>query len=301
VNEHKRFDVEAHIHSFSELLRQAVNIQETRRLFESYPIDPTPLGGTIGYEIADPPGMWIGISHPNVRHRGIYLHGGGYVAGSVKMYAGLVSRLAAATRSWIFVPDLPLAPERTFPAVHDAAVAAFDYVQDHGPLSLEKPTSIFLAGDSCGAALAFATAMRLRDEHRSNKLSAIVGLSPILDMTAASESYIGCAATDKVVSRELTRYCAATYAPTTDPRDPRLSPLYGSLVGLPPVLLQVSEDEVVVADSTRAGNLAGQQGCHLEVQKWRGLPHVWHLLAPHLPDSLVAIECVGEFMARVNP
>ena len=297
--ENKPFDVNARIRSFSESLGAAVTIQETRSLYEGYPVDSTPLSGTTSYTISEPPGMWIGISESHPARRGVYFHGGGYLAGSVKMYVGLVSRLAVATRSWIFVPDYPLAPERRFPAAHDAAVAACFYVQDNGPLTAEKATSILLTGDSCGAALAIATAMSMRDEHSSNKISAIIGLSPTLDMTATSESYLRCAASDKVVSRELTRQCAATYAPHIDPANPRLSPLYGSFRGLPPVLLQVSRDEAVADDAARAARLAQQQGCHLEVQKWRALPHVWHLLAPQLPDALNAIDRVGQFTSRV--
>jgi epsilon-lactone hydrolase len=224
----------------------------------------------------------------------VYLHGGGYVAGSIKMYAGLVSRLADATRSWIFMPNIPLAPEQQFPATHDAAIAAFRYAGSNTPSIPEKAASLFLAGDSCGAALALATGMRLRDEPESNPLSAIVGLSPTLDMTAAGDSYVRCQQTDLVVSREVTQQCIATYAPNPDPRNPMLSPIYGQFSGLPPVLLQVSDAEAVFDDSI-AASLARQQGGHVEVQTWQGLPHVWHLLAP---EATFAIQSVGEFIAR---
>jgi epsilon-lactone hydrolase len=216
------------------------------------------------------------------------------------MYAGLVPRLAAVTRLWIFVPDIPLAPERRFPAAHDSAIAACYYVLGNGPLTLEKSKSVFLADDSCGAALALVTGMRLRDELGSNCLSAIVGLSSTLDMTATGESYSRCRQTDKVITRELTKQCIAMYAPDKDPSDPMLSPIYGRFGGLPPVLLQVSEDEAVFDDSTRTALLAQQQGCQLDLETWRGLPHVWHLLAPHLAEARIAIDGVGRFIRKVN-
>jgi monoterpene epsilon-lactone hydrolase len=292
------FDVAAHLLAFNESLGRATTIEDTRRVFETYPIDPSPVVGTIVHEIAEPAGSWFGRPNDNPARRGLYLHGGGYVAGSITTYTGVVSRLAVATRSWIFIPNVPLAPESRFPAAHEVAIQAARHVLRNGPFAPGDSTSLYFAGDSCGASLALATATRFRDEVESNMLTAIVGLSPILDMTASGESYSRCARSDTVVSRELTRHCVATYAPETDPCDPRLSPLFGTFSRLPPVLLQVSEDEAVFDDSTRAALLARQQGCQLEVQTWRGLPHVWHLLAPRLPEAEIAIGRVGRFIER---
>lgn len=192
-----------------------------------------------------------------------------------------------------------LAPERQFPAAHDAAIAACRYTASNAPSTGEKAVSLFLAGDSFGAALALATGMRLRDGQESHLLSCIVGLSPTLDMTAAGESYIRCAQTDALISRELTQQCMATYAPNIDHSHPILSPTYGRFAGLPPLLFQVSEDEAVFDDSILAASLARQQGVHVEVQTWRGLPHVWHLLAPQVPQATLAIHSVGEFIREI--
>jgi acetyl esterase/lipase len=293
------FDTKVHVLAFSELLGRATTLQDTRRAFETYPMASAPIAGSVIHEIRNPPGTWFGNARSVAGRRGVYLHGGGYVAGSTKMYTGLASRLAAATRSWIFVPDLPLAPERQFPAAHEAAIVATRYVIGNSPFTAESSTRVFLAGDSCGSALALATAMKLRDEQEFRSLSAIVGLSPILDMTASAESYIRCAALDKIVSRDSTRQCVSMYAPAEDPSGPALSPLRGCFTGLPPVLLQVSEDEAAFDDSNEAAFLATQQGCQLEVQNWQGLPHVWHLLAPYLPEADIAIERVGQFVGRV--
>jgi epsilon-lactone hydrolase len=293
------YDVAAHVSAFSKVLGQATTLEDTRRVFETYPIETRPIANTVILGTSDPPGTWIGNPAHATRRRGVYVHGGGYVAGSVKMYAGLVSRLADATRSWIFVPDIPLAPEQVFPAAHDAAIAACRYTAGNAPSTAEKAQSLFLAGDSCGAALAFATGMRLRDEQESHLLSGIVGLSPTLDMTAAGDSYIRCGRTDTLISRELTQQCIATYAPNTDHSHPRLSPIYGRFAGLPPILVQVSEDEAVFDDSILAASLARQQGVHVEVQTWRGLPHVWHLLAPQLAEATLAIHSIGSFIRKI--
>jgi epsilon-lactone hydrolase len=280
------FDAEAHVTAFSKLLGQATTVADMRRAFETYPIESSPVANTVMVNIGDPPGTWIGDPTHVMGRRGVYLHGGGYIAGSIQMYAGLVSRLAVSTRSWIFVPDIPSAPERQYPAAHDAAIGACRHAFCNGPYSREDAISLFLVGDSCGAALALATGMRLRDKGEVNALSAIVGLSPTLDMRAAGESYIRWGSTDKVISREMTRQCIAMYAPGIDPSDPMLSPIH-------------SEDEAVFDDSTLAASLARQQGCPIEVQTWPGLPHVWHLLAPQLPEATFAIQCAGQFIRKV--
>ena len=294
------FDTAAHIASFISLLKQATSLRETRCAFETYPLEFSLAAGITMSDNDAPPGVWIGNPAHATRYRGVYFHGGGYVAGSIRMYAGLVSRLAEATRSWIFLPDTPLAPEQQFPAAHDSAIAACRYAGSEALKAAGPAATLFLAGDSCGAALAIATAMRLRDEPKAIPLSAIVGLSPTLDMSATADSYDRCRQTDKIVSQELTKQCIAMYAPNADPRDPMLSPVYGRLSGLPPMLLQASEDEAVFDDSTQAASRARQEGAHIEVQTWPGLPHVWHLLAPLLPEATFAIQRIGEFVRRAN-
>lgn len=294
------FDTAAHVLAFKALVAQSSSLQDMRRAFETYALGSPLLSGTTITAIEAPSGVWIGNPAHATKNRGVYLHGGGYVAGSVRMYAGLVSRLAEATQSWIFMPDIPLAPERQFPAAHESAIAACRYAGNNAPTMTEKAATLFVAGDSCGAAVAMAIGMRLRDAPEANPLTAIVGLSPTLDMTAGGDSYNRFAQTDLVISREITQHCIATYAPHEDPSNPLLSPVFGRFAGLPPVLLQVSDDEAVFDDSMLAASRARQQGAPIEVQVWRKLPHVWHLLGPQLREATSAIQCVGEFIRRTH-
>jgi epsilon-lactone hydrolase len=293
------FNIEAHVLAFSKRLAEATALADARRAFETYPIESLPVADTVTVINEDPSCMWIGDPRHGTWRRGVYLHGGGYVAGNVRMYADLVSRLAVETGSWIFVPDIPLAPERQFPAAHDAAIAACRYSASNTPSAREAATSVFLAGDSFGAALALATGMRLRDEGESELLTAILGFSPTLDMTAAGEWYIRCEPTDRIVSKELTKQCIAMYAPDANPNHPTLSPIHGRCWGLPSVLLQGSEDAATCESSLLAASLARKQGHLLEVRTWKGLPHVWRLLAPQLLEATIAIQCAGEFISKV--
>lgn len=292
--------VSAHVAAVSQSLRACGTIDEMRRVYETYPLDPSPSSGTLQRDVKDPQGCWIGRSEFDPHRRGVYLHGGGFLAGSITMYIGLVSRLADATRSWIFFCDYPRAPEELFPAAHIAALETCTYVKHQGPFTSGAATQLFVVGDSFGAGLALATAMALRDQGYGRLLDSVVGLSASFDVTASGDSYIRWAATDVVISAEVTRQCAEAYAPGIDPEDPRLSPLFGTFQGLPPLLLQFSESEAVADDSTRAALAVEQCGGEVEVQRWPGMPHVWHLFAGNLREADDAIAKAAVFVDRAG-
>lgn len=288
--------ISAHVEAFSQRLRACSTIDDMRRVYETYPLNPSPLSGTLRRDVEDPRGCWVGRSEFDPQRRGVYLHGGGFLAGSIGMYMGLVSRLADATRSWFFFCDYPRAPEQLFPAAHVAAVKACTFAKHQGPFTSGTATQLFVAGDSFGAGLTLTTAMALRDQGLGQLLDLVVGLSSSFDVTASSDSYIRCAGTDVVISAEATRQCAEAYAAGIDPQDPRLSPLFGTFQDLPPLLLQISESEAVADDSTRAASAVKQCGGQVEVQRWAGMPHVWHLFAGTLREADDAIAKVGIFV-----
>jgi acetyl esterase/lipase len=272
-----------------------------RRVYETYPLNASPSPGTLRRDVEVPRGCWIGRAEFDPHRRGVYIHGGGFLAGSIGMYMGLVSRVADATRSWLFFCDYPRAPEQLFPAAHIAALEACTYAKHHGPFTSSTATQLFVAGDSFGAGLALATAMALRDQGLGQLLDSVVGLSSSLDVTASGDSYIRCAATDVVISAEVTRQCVEAYAPGINPKDPRLSPLFGTFQNLPPLLLQISESEAVADDSTRAALAVRQCGGQVEVQRWPGMPHVWHLFAGNLREADDAIAKAAAFIDRAGP
>ncbi len=288
----------AHVRTVSQRLGACVAIDDLRQAYETYPLDSTPSPHTSIREVDVPAGHWIGRPEFRTVRRGVYLHGGGFLAGGIRVYAGLVSRIADATHSWIFLSNYPLAPEQVYPAAHLAAVDACLYAKRHGPFETANCEHLFVAGDSCGAGLAMATAMHLRDNESSRVLNAVIGLSATLDLTASSEAYARCATSDFFVSATLTRQCAEGYAPGINPKEPRLSPLFGSFARLPPVLLQVSEHEAVCDDSARAAHEIRKSGGKVELQQWPNMPHVWHLFAGSLPEADDAVAKMATFVER---
>jgi len=221
----------------------------------------------------------------------LYLHGGGFVTGSSSLYRHLTWRLAAAGRARLLSVDYRLAPEHPFPAALEDAVAAYRWLLADGADSRR----IAVMGDSAGGNLAFAMLPKARDEGLPLPAAA-VGLSPWLDLALTSPSLQLNAEADPMLNADEAPKFVEYYLAGADPRMPYASPLYGDPAGLPPTLLQVGSDEILRDDSVRMAEKLRAAGCHVELEIWPRMPHVWHLFAPVMPEARQAIERIGTFL-----
>jgi monoterpene epsilon-lactone hydrolase len=220
----------------------------------------------------------------------LYLHGGGYVTGSPSHYRHFTWRIAAATRATVLAIDYRLAPERPFPAALDDAVAAYRWLLDNGA----NPRRTMFIGDSAGGGLALAALLKVRDDDMPLP-AAVVALSPWTDLALTRASLSLNARADPMLNVEDTRLFAACYLAGADPRSPHASPLYGDPAGLPPTLIHVGSDEILLDDSVRMADRLRAGGRHVEFEIWPRMPHVWHLFAPVLPEARQAIARIGAF------
>jgi epsilon-lactone hydrolase len=223
----------------------------------------------------------------------LYLHGGGYITGSPSLYRHFTWRIAAVTRARVLAIDYRLAPEHPAPAALDDAVAAYGWLLARGA----DPARTIIIGDSAGGGLTFATVLKLRDENISLP-AAVVALSPWTDLALTGPSLSLNARTDPMVNVEDARLFATSYLAGTDPRNPYASPLYGDLTGLPPALIHVGSDEILLDDAVRLADRLRAAGSHVELEIWPRMPHVWHLFAPILPEARQAIARIGAFAQR---
>jgi epsilon-lactone hydrolase len=221
----------------------------------------------------------------------LYLHGGGFVTGSSSLYRHLTWRLATAGRARLLSVDYRLAPEHPFPAALEDAVAAYRWLLADGADSRR----IAVMGDSAGGNLAFALLLKARDEGLPLPAAA-VGLSPWLDLALESPSFRLNAEADPMLNADEAQSLVEYYLAGADPRMPYASPVYGDPAGLPASLLQVGSDEIVRDDSVRMAEKLRAAGCHVELEVWPRMPHVWHLFAPVLPEARQAIEHIGTFL-----
>jgi epsilon-lactone hydrolase len=220
----------------------------------------------------------------------LYLHGGGYVVGSPLLFRDLTWRLAKAARARVLCIDYRLAPEHPYPAALQDAVAGYRLLLSCGV----RASRIVVMGDSAGGGLALATLLKLRDEGAALP-GAAVALSPWTDLALTGAS---CARNLKydVFKLEELRMLAAAYLAGADPRSPYASPLFGNLAGLPPVLIQVGSDEMLLDDSVRLTEALRSAGGEAELEIWPRMPHGWHLYARILPEGQRAITRIGDFV-----
>ncbi len=221
----------------------------------------------------------------------LYLHGGGYFFGSPQTHRQLTCAIAKQTRAQVWALDYRLAPENSYPAALEDAVAAYRFLATTFPNK-----RIVLAGDSAGGGLALATAVAVRDLGRT---AALFLFSPWTDLANTGASVTGNAKSCAMFTPRVMHDAAALYYGARDPKDPGISPLYADLHGLPPMQIFASADEILLDDSRRLAAKAREQGCSVELHIVPGVPHVWPLFARLLPEGRVSLAQVGEFVDRV--
>ncbi len=176
----------------------------------------------------------------------LYLHGGGYVSGTIAMYRDLARRLSQASRARVLLVDYRLAPEHPFPAAIEDAVAAYRFLLERG----HAPSSLAIAGDSAGGGLTLATMLSLRDAGDPLPAAAFV-MSPWTDLAYTGESHRTNREADPFIRADLIRPTVDRYLRDVHPRTPLASPLFAELHGLPPTLVHVGSTEVLLDDSRR--------------------------------------------------
>ena len=235
---------------------------------------------------------WITSTATSPAHVILYLHGGGYVVGSLNTHRDLAARLGRAAGTRVLLIDYRLAPEHPHPAAVDDAVAAYRWLLAQG-LAADH---LAVAGDSAGGGLTIATLIALRDLGVPLPAGGVC-FSPWVDMEATGESMrteVG----DPMLNRALLLHFARFYLGTTDPRTPLASPLHAELRGLPPLLIQASRDEVLLDDATRITEKARRAGIDCELDLTDEVPHVWQIFAGILPEGQQALDRAGAFLRR---
>jgi acetyl esterase/lipase len=221
----------------------------------------------------------------------LYLHGGGYVVGSPTSHRHLVAALSRASLSSALSIDYRLAPEHPFPAAVEDAVSAYGWLIKEGV----APERIAIAGDSAGGGLTVATMISLRDQEVALPAGGVC-ISPWTDLTITAESYKTKASVDPMINRDQLSMMAAAYLGGADARTPLASPLFADLTGLPPLLVHVGSDEVLLDDSLLLAERASAAGVDTTLEIWDDMIHVWHFFHPMLEEARDAITSAAQFI-----
>jgi monoterpene epsilon-lactone hydrolase len=267
--------------------------QEMRANFEELGKN-TPIPADIKQEKVNAGGVsaeWISAPNASADRAVLYLHGGGYVIGSINTHRDLMARISRASGFRVLGIDYRLAPEHPFPAAVEDAVAAYRWLLAQGLQSAR----IAVAGDSAGGGLAVATLVAIRDAKLALP-GAGVCLSPWIDLEGIGESMTSKASVDPVVQKDGLVGMAKAYLAGKDPRTPLAAPLYADLKGLPPLLIQVGESETLLDDSNRLADRAKGAGVKVTLEPWQEMIHVWQMFAPFLPEGQEAIDGIGKYL-----
>lgn len=240
------------------------------------------------------PCLWVKAMGAEPEKLILYLHGGGYIFCSAQTtHKDILWRLSVASKCRVIAPDYRLAPEHPYPAALEDSIKVYRWLLDQG----YKPENIVIAGDSAGGGLTYGTVLKIRDIGLPLP-AATVAMSPWTDLAVTGESVITNLKRDALIPGDGLPEGAQYYLAGASTRDPYASPLYGDPTGLPPTLIQVSKDEVLLDDSRRLAAKYRAAGVPCELELWDGMPHVWQTLAMFIPEGKTAINRIGAFIAK---
>lgn len=238
-------------------------------------------------------GEWVVAPGAKDNRVVLYLHGGGYVMGSINTHREMVSHISREAKARVLIIDYRLAPEHPFPAAVEDSTAAFRWLLKEGI----DPARIVIAGDSAGGGLTVATLVALRDGGDPLP-AACVCLSPWVDLEAIGNSMTTKTEEDPMVQREAIIRLGEAYLGGADARTPLAAPLYADLTGLPPMLIQVGTWETLLDDATRLAERAKEAGVDVTLEPWEEMIHVWQFYASMVPEAKKAVKGIGSFILQ---
>ena len=223
----------------------------------------------------------------------LYLHGGGYVTGSIEDHRMMCGLLANATETKVLIPEYRLAPEHPFPAALDDALKVYQWLLDQGYSS----ANMIIAGDSAGGGLSVATVLALKEKSGSLP-AAVVCLSPWADLALTGQSHATKAKTEAILNKDVLHEWALCYTDESNLTNPLVSPIHGDFHGFPPLLIQVGSEEILLDDSTLLAEKAKSAGVDVTLKIWDGMWHVWQALGDLIPENKKTFEEIGQFVQR---
>lgn len=282
------------------LLKNNANIVMTKRVEESRKglevlASIMKLPNDVKIETVDINGMnaiWISVPISNPDNIILYLHGGGYMEGSLTSHQDLVMRISRAAKARVLLVDYRLAPEDPYPAAVEDAVKSYKWLIENQKID---PKKIVIAGDSAGGGLTLVTLIKLRDDNISLPAAGVC-LSPWTDLALTGDSYHQNARSDPFLKYYDIAFMAYLYVGDNDPKNPYISPLYADLHGLPPILIHVGTNELIEDDSISFAEKAKKAGTDVKLEIFDDMIHVFQAFSGWAPEGQDAIDKIGEYI-----
>jgi epsilon-lactone hydrolase len=238
---------------------------------------------------AQHPGWWCEPEDAQPGRAILFIHGGGYGLGHAGAYAGLVSQIVSRAKVPAFALEYPLAPEAKLPTALNLAVETLAQLAS-------QFKSVAVVGDSAGGGLSLATVIEAKQ--RGIPVSSVAVFSPWTDLSLSGDSAREYAVGDPLLDVGYLRLSATNYAGKQPVTDPRASPLFAGNLRLPPTLIQVGSDEVLLDDSRRFAQAASAAGTEVVLEQWQGMHHVFQLNTQELASARRALDNTADFLGR---
>ena len=226
----------------------------------------------------------------------LHFHGGAFFVGSLNSHRTFMMHIAKTSGAQVVHVDYPLAPEHPFPEAIDDLVEVYQTLLEQGV----QPKDIILSGDSCGANLALCLALRIKVQ-KLPMPSGLILLSPLLDLTLSGDSIRTNRLHDALLAEQALKTGIAHYLQDLIPTDdPRVSPLFDDLSGLPPTLVQIGSKEILLSDATRFKALAEDAGVKVYFTIYPGMWHNFQMFNTWFPDAQRALDDMAKYIQHID-
>lgn len=220
----------------------------------------------------------------------LYFHGGGFCLGIYPPNREFVAELAKRAGVNVYMPDYRLAPEHPFPAALEDAVAVYKGMLKNG----YGADDLIVAGDSAGCALSMSALLILK-QGGEKMPKALVYMTPVFDLAGKGETFLTRGKKDPFQLKDPLGI-AKIYSGSMNPTSPMLSPLYGELDGLPPILIHAADYDVFFSDACRFVEIVKGKGGEIELKVWRKMWHIFHMQASLVPESSQALDELSAYI-----
>lgn len=224
----------------------------------------------------------------------MYIHGGAYIMGASAGYLGIGGNYAKMVGARVYLPDYRLAPEYPFPTPVNDVIRAYEWLLEQG-IDAKK---IVLIGESAGGAMVINVMVAARNKGLGLPAGG-VAISPWANLEHSGVSMYNRVGYDPLCTRDALNLLAKTFLDDTLPNHPLASPVFADVTDLPPIMIQIGENEVMLSDAMRLATHLGENRVRVTLEVWPGMFHAWHFYATILPEAMQAMENSAQFIEQV--
>ncbi|MEN8211818.1 MAG: alpha/beta hydrolase, partial [Thermodesulfobacteriota bacterium] len=239
--------------------------------------------------------QWLQPLYHHEKHIIMYVHGGGYIAGSIKSHRDLASRIAIASMAKVLIFNYRLAPEHPFPAGLEDVKTTYRWLTK----IYKNGYKISIVADSAGAGLSLGLLSLLLKSRKSLPVCTVL-ISPWIDLECKNSSLIENTKKDPLLNHSALKRTARLYTDHDDLSNSLISPVNSDFSGICPILIQTGENEVLIDDSKILAQKLEQANAAVQLDIWKNMFHVWHYFAKYLPEGREAINEIGSFIQKYS-